>query len=80
MMQIRIMRSAGVMSRMQWRGGGPLSRRRGVRGGELAATIHPFFRIIGYDGRALGNRGLKRVVLAVGLFGENGEMKSLSSL
>src|SRR5277367_3124807 len=49
MMQIRIMRSAGVMMRMQWRGGASLSRRRSAQAEKLAATILPFCRTLGYD-------------------------------
>ena len=79
MMQIRIMRSAGVMSRMQWRGGAPLSRCGCVLGGELARQSIPFFRIFGYDA-GQGNRERNRITLAAGVFGENGEMKSQSSL
>jgi hypothetical protein len=33
-----------------------------------------------HDSRARGNRELKRILLAVRVFGENGEMKSLSIL
>ena len=35
MMQIRVMRSAGVMSRLQWTGRGLLSRRSAPVGGEI---------------------------------------------
>jgi hypothetical protein len=38
MMQIRMMRSAGVMLRMQWRGGAWLSRRRARAGGKASLT------------------------------------------
>ncbi len=49
MMQIRVMRSAGVMMRMQWRGGALLSRRRTRAAEELQRQIIPFFRNFGYN-------------------------------
>ena len=51
MMQIRIMRSAGVMTRMQWRGKALLSRRGCAQAENGPRQIIPFFRIIGYEER-----------------------------
>jgi hypothetical protein len=65
-MQIPIKRSAGVMSRMQWRGEALLSRCGCARAANWPRQVIPLFRIIGYDGRTRGNRELKRVLLAVG--------------
>ena len=72
MMQIRIMRSAGVMTRMQWRGGTLLSRR--LAGEKIGWGLRrekpnkvPFFRIVGYDGPGAGSReAMKAVCCAEG--------------
>jgi hypothetical protein len=64
MMQIRVRRSAGVMMRMQWRGGALLSSADAGGTENWPGQIIPVFRIIGYDGWT-GNHGRRaRIVPA----------------
>ena len=79
MMQIRIMRNAGVMAhamargdsvvKTQWLGGSAgRENRLEPRGRKKAQQTVPFFRMIGYDGPGAGrSRAMKGVCGAEGL-------------
>ena len=88
MMQIRIMRSAGVMTRMQWRGGTLLSRRQGPAGVNIGWSLQrkraqqtvPFFRMIGYDGPGAGRSRALKHLWRVEILSETAKKRAIKPL
>ena len=78
MMQIRVMRSAGVMMRMQWRGGALLSRRRSAHGKNRSDKSFRSSEISVIVGEHEKSRA-EACYAGAAASCENGEMKSRST-